>query len=97
MRVVRHSAGGQRLEFVFACDAGHVWPQSVNQIRRDNRTTVFGRKDAMVEAAAICVRHRARILFEKEVDEIKRRAYFIRFSAVPLKGDSVVPPLFSRR
>ena len=82
--MVRHSADGQCLEFVHARDARHVWPQSLFQIRRNDRAAVFGREHAMVEATAIGVGHRVRIVI-------------LLISAVPLKGDLTHFSTLSRR
>lgn len=64
MRMIRHSADGQRFEFIHPRDARHVWPQSLFQIGRNDRPAVFGGEDAMVKTAAVGVGHRGHIVIQ---------------------------------
>ena len=86
--MVRHSADCEGLEFICSRDTRHIRPQSLFQVRRNDGPAVFGGEDAMVKAAAICVGHRAGIVVQPSFNKTKRLPYLIRFSAVPLKGDS---------
>jgi hypothetical protein len=95
--MVRHSADGQRFEFVHPRDSGHIRPQSLFQIERNGGPAVFGREHAVVETAAICVGHRLRIVVQHTPNKIKPLPHFLRFFSRPLKGTLPLFPFFSRR
>ncbi|HTI98430.1 MAG TPA: hypothetical protein VL527_05955 [Dongiaceae bacterium] len=48
MHVIRHSADGKSLYFIFPCDTAEIRPEALPDFRREPRTAFAGGKYAML-------------------------------------------------